>query len=95
MILEVSWDGLWTLSFGLSQSHGHGSCVKWPFSTPYEFSNGCFHRNIGSVRMQVNILALYLLPFSSPLSDYMFYEYVVIFKFYILGSHFKYANRPS
>jgi hypothetical protein len=25
MILEVSWDGLWTLSFGLSQSHGHGS----------------------------------------------------------------------
>jgi hypothetical protein len=23
--LEVSWDGLWTLSFGLSQSHGHGS----------------------------------------------------------------------
>ena len=25
MILEVCWDGLWTLSFGLSQSHGHGS----------------------------------------------------------------------
>ena len=25
MILEVSWDGLWTLSFGLSQVHGHGS----------------------------------------------------------------------
>jgi hypothetical protein len=25
MILEVSWDGLWTLSFGLSQFHGHGS----------------------------------------------------------------------
>ena len=25
MILEVSWDGLWTLSFGLSQSHDHGS----------------------------------------------------------------------
>ena len=25
MILEVSWDGLWTLSFGLSQSHGHDS----------------------------------------------------------------------
>ena len=33
MILEVSWDGLWTLSFGLSQFHGLtalGSCVKWP-----------------------------------------------------------------
>ena len=25
IILEVSWDGLWTLSLGLSQSHGHGS----------------------------------------------------------------------
>ena len=25
MILEVSWDGVWTLSFGLSQLHGHGS----------------------------------------------------------------------
>jgi hypothetical protein len=25
MILEVCWDGLWTLSFGLSQFHGHGS----------------------------------------------------------------------
>ena len=25
MILEVCWDGLWTLSFGLSNFHGHGS----------------------------------------------------------------------
>ena len=25
MILEVSWDNLWTLSFGLSQFHSHGS----------------------------------------------------------------------
>ena len=25
MILEVCWDGIWTLSFGLSQFHGHGS----------------------------------------------------------------------
>jgi hypothetical protein len=25
MILEVCWDGLWTLSFGLSQFHRHGS----------------------------------------------------------------------
>ena len=24
------WDSLWTLSIGLSQFHGHGSCVKWP-----------------------------------------------------------------
>ena len=25
MILKVCWDGLWTLSFGLSRFHGHGS----------------------------------------------------------------------
>jgi hypothetical protein len=25
MVLEVSWDGLWALSFGLSRCHGHGS----------------------------------------------------------------------
>jgi hypothetical protein len=25
MILEVTWDGLWTLSSGLSQCYGHGS----------------------------------------------------------------------
>ena len=25
MILEVCLDGLWTLSFGLSKFHGHGS----------------------------------------------------------------------
>jgi len=25
MILEVSWDGLWTLSFGFSQFHGYRS----------------------------------------------------------------------
>ena len=25
MMLEVCWDSLWTLSFGLSQFHGHGS----------------------------------------------------------------------
>jgi hypothetical protein len=27
MILEVCWDGLWTLSFGLSQFHGRGSWI--------------------------------------------------------------------
>ena len=25
MILKVSWDSLWTLSFGLSECRGHGS----------------------------------------------------------------------
>jgi hypothetical protein len=25
--LEVFWDGLWSLSFGLSQFHGHFSCL--------------------------------------------------------------------
>ena len=32
MILEVCWDGLWTLPFGLSQFHGLGLCVKWPLA---------------------------------------------------------------
>jgi hypothetical protein len=26
MILEVCWDGIWKLSFGLSQFHGH---ISW------------------------------------------------------------------
>ena len=25
MILKVCWEGLWTLSLGLAQFHGHGS----------------------------------------------------------------------
>ena len=29
MVLEVPWDGLWTLSFGLSQSHGHGTWLVY------------------------------------------------------------------
>ena len=27
MSMDVSWDNLWTLSFGLSQFHGRGSCL--------------------------------------------------------------------
>ena len=36
MILEVSWDSLWTLSFGLSRFHGHGSWLvcEVALSTP-------------------------------------------------------------
>ena len=26
---RVCWDGLWTLSFGLTQFHGHGSWLVW------------------------------------------------------------------
>jgi hypothetical protein len=43
MGLEVSWDGLWILSFGLSQSHGHGSwlvcevALRTLVSTPQGF----------------------------------------------------------
>jgi hypothetical protein len=29
MILEVPWDGLWTLSFGLSRFHGHSSWLVY------------------------------------------------------------------
>ena len=53
MILEVCSDGLGTLSFGFSQFRGHGSRLMCgvDLSTPHEFPNGCFHRNIGIVRM--------------------------------------------
>ena len=49
MILEVCRDGLWTISFGLSQFHGHGSwlvCV-WSGTTPLELKHipgRCFRR---------------------------------------------------
>ena len=36
MILEVCWDGLWTLSFGLSQFHGHGSWLVCEVALTYE-----------------------------------------------------------
>ena len=38
MILEVSWDGLRTLSFGLSQFHGHGSWLECEVTLSYQAS---------------------------------------------------------
>jgi hypothetical protein len=35
MILEVCWDGLWTLSFGLSQFHGHSSWLMCEVALSY------------------------------------------------------------
>ena len=35
MILEVPWDGLWTLFFGLSQFHGHGSWLVCEVTLSY------------------------------------------------------------
>ena len=34
-MLEVIWDGLWTLSSGLSQLHGHGSCLVCEVALTY------------------------------------------------------------
>ena len=39
MILEVSWDGFWTLSFGLSQFHGHYSWLLVTSCIGREISN--------------------------------------------------------
>ena len=50
MILEVFWDGLWTLSFGISQFHGHGSwlacevalnhrCSRWAWKFVFWFKS--------------------------------------------------------
>ena len=39
MILEVYWDGLWTLSFGLSQFHGYGSWLMCEVAGPKHVQN--------------------------------------------------------
>ena len=44
MILKVSWDGLWTLSFGLSQCHGHGSCLCLPACQQRVFESRYLHQ---------------------------------------------------
>ena len=46
MILEVSWDGLWTLSFGLSHFHGHGSWLVCEVAliTPSVLSTLTYHQ---------------------------------------------------
>ena len=36
VILEVCWEGLWTLCFGLSQFHGHGSWLACEVTLMYE-----------------------------------------------------------
>ena len=47
MILEVSWDGLWTLSFGLSQFHGHGSWLMCEVAlNPSFLKSNCLHFDI-------------------------------------------------
>ena len=40
MILEVCWDGLWTLSFGLSQFHGRGSWLVCEVALSGQFKVG-------------------------------------------------------
>ena len=37
MILEVSWDGLWTLSSRLSRFHGHDSWLMCEVALSIEF----------------------------------------------------------
>ena len=45
MILEVCWDGHWTLSFGLSQFHSYGSWVmcEVAFSLVCEMALMCLY----------------------------------------------------
>ena len=45
VILEVSWDGLWTLSFGLSQFHGNCSCLICEVSLGYYHALPNFYNN--------------------------------------------------
>ena len=56
VILEVCWGGLWTLSFGLSQFHGHGSwlvcevALGWRDQVGHDLhptiNSAVFHRHI-------------------------------------------------
>ena len=46
MILEMCWDGLWTLSFGLSQFHGHGSWPKYEVTPIMSCSIRCRPYNV-------------------------------------------------
>ena len=43
MILEVCWDILWTLSFGLSQFHGHGSSLVCEVAVKFQNSQVDVH----------------------------------------------------
>ena len=42
MILEVCWDGIWTLSFGLSQVHGHGPWLVCEVALDHNFQDLVF-----------------------------------------------------
>ena len=42
MILEVCWDGIWTLSFGLSQVHGHGPWLVCEVALDHNFQDPVF-----------------------------------------------------
>jgi hypothetical protein len=71
-MLEVCWDGLWTLSFGLSQFHGHGSwlvCevalvqqandtfrIVWRKKMIKDQSKPCIHHNILVIRPSLDPL---------------------------------------
>ena len=47
-----AWDGLWTLSFGLSQFHGHGSWLMCEVALNYAFpANVSGGWGIGSSRV--------------------------------------------
>ena len=60
MILKVYWDGLWTLSFGLSQSRGHGSwlvCeVALSVTTKVHMEHGILLFTIGARELQAYLL---------------------------------------
>jgi hypothetical protein len=84
MILEVCWDGLWTLSLGLSQFHGHGSwlvcevalsvpCVIHPKLRNINFHNvihSLLSRNPGG-RIFIVQISLLIVTFLSLISQNM------------------------
>jgi hypothetical protein len=62
MILKVSWDILWTLSFGLSQSHGHGSWLMCEVALRYIQTYKALNLSTmlgGTKNMSYKVLGLY------------------------------------
>jgi hypothetical protein len=58
MILEVTWDGLWTLSFGLSEFHGHRSWLVCEVALKHQVSWGDTNDEVVNLHYNLSTLPL-------------------------------------
>ena len=71
MILEASWDGLWTISFGLSESHGHGPWLMWEVA----LRQGCCDSDLFHWKEWVPVISLQCRPVQS-FESWFFAQYL-------------------